>query len=181
MEPQLVPNLKGSGWFNVYKRQSREERRRYCSYFSCLPYHINIFSTHDSGCLISVPMLIVLQGVRLELCTEDKVGLLAEVTRTFRENGLNVTRAEISTTMDTVLNIFYVTDVLGNPADPKIIEAVRHRIGLTNLQVKELPLPYNEKAEQEEEAVGVAGAVLLSLGSLVRRNLYHLGLIRSYS
>ncbi|XP_030469390.2 ACT domain-containing protein ACR8-like [Syzygium oleosum] len=121
------------------------------------------------------------KGVRLELCTEDRVGLLAEVTRTFRENGLNVTRAEISTTMDTALNIFYVTDALGNPADPKIIEAVRHRIGPANLQVKELPPLSDEKAEREEEAVGVAGAVLLSLGSMVRRNLYHLGLIRSYS
>lgn len=121
------------------------------------------------------------KGVRLELCTADRVGLLAEVTRTFRENGLNVTRAEISTTMDTVLNIFYVTDALGNPADPKIIEAVRHRIGFADLQVKELPLLYDEKAEREEEAVGVAGAVLWSLGSMVRRNLYHLGLIRSYS
>lgn len=138
---------------------------------------------HVSGFLMSVLYLhlIVLQGVRLELCTEDRVGLLAEVTRTFRENGLNVTRAEISTTMDTALNIFYVTDALGNPADPKIIEAVRHRIGPANLQVKELPPLSDEKAEREEEAVGVAGAVLLSLGSMVRRNLYHLGLIRSYS
>ena len=31
-----------------------------------------------------------------ELCIEDRQGLLAEVMRTFRENGLNVTRAEIS-------------------------------------------------------------------------------------
>ncbi|XP_047313017.1 ACT domain-containing protein ACR8-like [Impatiens glandulifera] len=29
------------------------------------------------------------EGVRLELCKKDKKGLLADVTRTFRENGLN--------------------------------------------------------------------------------------------
>ncbi|PKI56171.1 ACT domain-containing protein ACR8-like [Punica granatum] len=122
------------------------------------------------------------KGVRLELCKTDKQGLLADVTRTFRENGLNVTRAEISTKMDTALNVFYVTDALGNQADPKLIEEVRHRIGLSNLKVKELPLVYHQKPENEdEETVGVAGAVLLSIGSLVRRNLYNLGLIRSCS
>lgn len=130
-----------------------------------------------SLCLISR----ISQGVRLELCTEDRQGLLADVTRTFRENGLNVTRGEISTTTDTALNVFYVTDALGNPADPKIIEAVRQRIGLNNLQVKELPLIRHQKTERDEEAVGMAGAVLLSLGSMVRRNLYNLGLIKSCS
>ncbi|KAE8681324.1 ACT domain-containing protein ACR8 [Hibiscus syriacus] len=113
-------------------------------------------------------------GVRLELHTLDKQGLLADVTRTFRENGLNVTRTEISTTSDVVLNVYYVTDATGNTADPKIIESVRQKIGLANL--KELPLIHYRKAESEEQqAVGVGGAVLLSLGSLVRRNLYNLG------
>ncbi|KAE8055173.1 hypothetical protein FH972_012034 [Carpinus fangiana] len=121
------------------------------------------------------------QGVRLELCVADSRGLLADVTRTFRENGLNVTRAEISTQGDMALNVFYVTDAIGNPADPKIIEGVRQRIGLSNLKVKELPLVCHKKVEREEQAVGVGGAVLVSLGSLVRRNLYNLGLIRSYS
>lgn len=119
--------------------------------------------------------------MRLELCTEDRHCLLADVTRTFRENGLNVTRAEISTSGEMARNVFYVTDAIGNPADPKTIESVRQRIGLSNLKVKELPLVSHTKAESEEEAVGVGGAVLLSLGSLVRRNLYNLGLIRSYS
>ncbi|KAF5729897.1 putative amino acid binding protein [Tripterygium wilfordii] len=121
------------------------------------------------------------EGVRLELSTRDRQGLLADVTRTFRENGLNVTRSEISTTEEIAVNVFYVTDAMGNPADPKIIESVRQKIGLSNLKVKELPLMYQQKAEREEQPGGVGGAVLLSLGSLVRKNLYNLGLIRSYS
>ncbi|KAL2516936.1 ACT domain-containing protein ACR8 [Abeliophyllum distichum] len=121
------------------------------------------------------------QGVRLELCTDDRLGLLADVTRTFRENGLNVTRAEISTTMDRALNVFYVTDAIGNLVDSKIIESVRQKIGLSKLKVKELPLIYHQKAERDEATMGPGGAMLLSLGSLVRRNLYNLGLIKSYS
>lgn len=122
-------------------------------------------------------ILFFLQGVRLELCTEDKQGLLAEVMRTFRENGLNVTRAEISTIGNMAANVFYVTDAIGNTADAKIIESVRQKIGLSNLEVKELPLMCHQKEEREDQTVG--GAVWLSIGSLVRRNLYNLGLIKS--
>ncbi|KAK1376426.1 ACT domain-containing protein ACR8-like [Heracleum sosnowskyi] len=123
------------------------------------------------------------EGVRLELCADDKPGLLAEVMRTFRENGLNVTRADISTTCDTARNFFYVTDAIGYPADPKIIESVRQKIGFSKLKVKELPLIYHHKAERDDHPppAGVGGAVLVSIGSLVKRNLYNLGLIRSYS
>ncbi|XP_021901909.1 ACT domain-containing protein ACR8-like [Carica papaya] len=121
------------------------------------------------------------EGVRLELHTADKQGLLAQVTRTFRENGLNVTRAEISTTREMASNVFYVTDSKGNRADSKIIESVREKIGMSILKVKELPLIYHEKGEREEQTAGVGGAVLFSIGSLVRRNLYNLGLIKSYS
>ncbi|KAG7016924.1 ACT domain-containing protein ACR8 [Cucurbita argyrosperma subsp. argyrosperma] len=114
------------------------------------------------------------QGVRLELCTTDRPCLLADVTRTFRENGLNVTRAEVSTSSDVALNLFYVTNAHGSAADVKTIESVREKIGLSSLKVKELPLISQQKTGGEEH-------VLLSLGSILRRNLYNLGLIRSYS
>ncbi|KAH6818126.1 ACT domain repeat 8 [Perilla frutescens var. frutescens] len=119
------------------------------------------------------------QGVRLELCTADRKSLLSDVTRTFRENGLNVMRAEISTSMGTARNVFYVTDAVGNPADSKIIESVRQKIGLSNLKVKELPLIYHGKGERED--VGAGGAMIWSIGSMVKRNLYNLGLIKSCS
>ncbi|WJX83921.1 hypothetical protein P8452_66546 [Trifolium repens] len=53
------------------------------------------------------------EGVRLELSTEDRQGLLAEVMRTFRENGLNVTRVDIATAGYLAANTFYVTDAIG--------------------------------------------------------------------
>ncbi|WOG81669.1 hypothetical protein DCAR_0100820 [Daucus carota subsp. sativus] len=120
------------------------------------------------------------EGVQLELSTDDRPGLLADVMRTFRENGINVTRAEIATAFDTAQNVYYVTDAIGNPVDQKIIEAVRQKIGIDKLKVKELPSTYHEKEERDDEATaGVAGAVLVSLGSLLKRNLFNLGLIKS--
>ncbi|KAL3647253.1 ACT domain-containing protein acr8 [Castilleja foliolosa] len=98
------------------------------------------------------------QGVRLELSVDDRKGLLADVMRTFRENGLNVTSAEISTTMGRALNVFYVTDAIGGPVDPKIIESVREKVGLSNLRVEELRL---RKVEPKN--------MFSSLGSLMRR------------
>ncbi|XP_021888773.1 ACT domain-containing protein ACR6-like, partial [Carica papaya] len=76
------------------------------------------------------------EGLELELCTEDRVGLLSDITRIFRENSLCVKRAEISTKGGKANDRFYVTDVTGNPVDPKIIDSIRQQIGVTKLQVK---------------------------------------------
>lgn len=51
-----------------------------------------------------------MQGMRLELCSDDRVGLLSEVTRIFRENGLSVTRAEVTTRGSQAVNVFYVIE-----------------------------------------------------------------------
>ncbi|KFK28853.1 hypothetical protein AALP_AA7G057000 [Arabis alpina] len=128
------------------------------------------------------------KGVRLELCTADRPGLLAEVTRVFRENGLNVARAEVSTKDGIARNVFYVTDANGNQVDPEIIKSIREKIGIDDLSVKEqLPSSCREAVEKEQHQepqdqagrIG-GGTVLVSLGSLVMRNLYQLGLIKSY-
>ncbi|KAL3656003.1 hypothetical protein CASFOL_000399 [Castilleja foliolosa] len=76
-------------------------------------------------------------GIRLELCIDDRVGLLSDVTRIFRENGLSVTRAEVSTRDKQAVNIFYVTDASGVPVKCETIEAIRNEIGLSVLRVKE--------------------------------------------
>lgn len=117
--------------------------------------------------------------MRLEFRHPDKQGLLAEVTRTFRENGLNVTRTEISTSCDMATNIFYVTDANGDEPDSKLIESVREKIGLEWLRVKEMPSLNHKKGDREEQQQ--TKAVLVSLGSLVWRNLFSFGLIKSCS
>jgi len=117
------------------------------------------------------------EGMRLELCTNDRVGLLSDVTRIFRENGLSVTRAEVLTLGDKAADVFYVTDAAGNPVDTKNVEAVRREIGLTILQVKDDPM-YRKSPPREP-------AIRLSLGNLLKTKLEsflcNLGLIKSYS
>ncbi|MBA0814570.1 hypothetical protein Gohar_020394 [Gossypium harknessii] len=76
------------------------------------------------------------EGLELELCTDDRLGLLSDITRIFRENSLCIRRALISTKGGKAKDTFYVTDVTGNPVDPKIIDSIRAQIGHTALQVK---------------------------------------------
>lgn len=121
-----------------------------------------------------------LEGVRLELCTPDRPGLLSDVLRTFRENGLLVAQAEVSTKGDLASNVFYVTDAAGNAVDQSAIDAVRERVGTDRLFAREEPRP-QLCAPGDSRDHGVGGLGLVYLGNLVKRNLYNLGLIKSCS
>ncbi|KAL6900936.1 hypothetical protein ACP4OV_005612 [Aristida adscensionis] len=124
------------------------------------------------------------EGLRLELCCEDRVGLLSEVTRIFREHGLSVTHAEVETRGARAANVFYVVDASGEPVQAQAVEAVRAEIGEQILFVKE---------DDAAAAAGGGGAPKSptgrdgrrSLGNMIRSRsekfLYNLGLIRSCS
>lgn len=117
------------------------------------------------------------EGIRLELCCEDRVGLLSDATRIFRENGLSVTRAEVTTRGTQAVNVFYVTDASGHQVKRETIEAVRKEIGSTILRVKDDA--YSITSPPAQPSGG------FSLGSIFRSRsekfLYSLGLIRSCS
>ncbi|XP_058003289.1 ACT domain-containing protein ACR6 isoform X3 [Hevea brasiliensis] len=111
------------------------------------------------------------EGLELELCTEDRVGLLSDITRIFRENSLCIRRAEISTKGGKAKDTFYVTDVTGNPVDPKIIDSIRQQIGQTKLQVK-----HNSTLSPKPPQETTMGYLF---GNLFRARTFKL--IRSYS
>lgn len=68
------------------------------------------------------------------------MGLLSEVTRILRENGLAVCRAGVSTVGEQAVNVFYVRDASGKPVDTKTIEALRKEIGESMMiNVKKVP------------------------------------------
>lgn len=69
--------------------------------------------------------------------TDDRFGLLSDITRILRENGLCIKRAEISTQDGKAKDTFFVTDVAGNPVEPRIVDSIQHQLGQTTLQVKE--------------------------------------------
>ncbi|KAF7101241.1 hypothetical protein CFC21_102623 [Triticum aestivum] len=117
------------------------------------------------------------EGLGLELCCEDRVGLLSDVTRIFREHGLSVTHAEVATRGERAANVFYVVTASGMPVQAQAVEAVRAEIGDEILLVK-------EDAAAPKSPPGRDGGGR-SLGNMIRSRsekfLYNLGLIRSCS
>ncbi|KAI4974754.1 hypothetical protein ZWY2020_048361 [Hordeum vulgare] len=117
------------------------------------------------------------EGLGLELCCEDRVGLLSDVTRIFREHGLSVTHAEVATRGERAANVFYVVTASGMPVQAQAVEAVRAEIGDEILLVK-------EDAAAPKSPLGRDGGGR-SLGNMIRSRsekfLYNLGLIRSCS
>ncbi|KAI3452930.1 hypothetical protein Pfo_009593 [Paulownia fortunei] len=116
----------------------------------------------------------VSEGLKLELCTTDRVGLLSDVTRIFRENSLTVTRAEVTTRAGKAVNTFYVRDASGYPVDPKIIDSIRQTIGQTILRVKGCP--------EELNLVPQESPTRFLFGGLFKpKSFCNFGLVRSYS
>ncbi|PON79767.1 ACT domain containing protein [Parasponia andersonii] len=116
----------------------------------------------------------VSEGLKLELCTTDRVGLLSDVTRIFRENSLTVTRAEVTTKGGKAMNTFYVGDASGYPVDSKTIDSIRQAIGQTILKVKGNPEEL-KSGSQESPTRFLFGGLFKS------RSFVNFGLDRSYS
>lgn len=69
------------------------------------------------------------QGLRLDVKSRNRSGLLSDVTRVFRENGLSIARAKIGIHGENAIGTFHVTDVAGrHNIDPVLIELVKKEL-----------------------------------------------------
>ncbi|KAF8400007.1 hypothetical protein HHK36_015880 [Tetracentron sinense] len=114
------------------------------------------------------------EGLKLELCTEDRIGLLSDITRIFRENSLCIKRAKISTKGGKVKDTFYVTDVTGSSVDPQTVDSICQQIGQPILRVKRNLSP-SLKPPQETTTGFLFGNFFKT------RTFQNFGLVRSYS
>ncbi|KOM44934.1 hypothetical protein LR48_Vigan06g024000 [Vigna angularis] len=80
-------------------------------------------------CLIAAVERRVSHGLRMDIVTENRAGLLSNVTRVFRENGLSISRFEIGTEGGKAVGSFFVTDCSGEEVNPNIVELVRQETG----------------------------------------------------
>ncbi|XP_050364969.1 ACT domain-containing protein ACR2 [Argentina anserina] len=83
----------------------------------------------------------VSEGIRLELSADDRMGLLSDITRVLRENGLAVVRADVATQGEKAINAFYVRGISGNEVVPDMhfVESMKKELmgpSHINLQVK---------------------------------------------
>ncbi|XP_050221060.1 ACT domain-containing protein ACR4-like [Mercurialis annua] len=114
------------------------------------------------------------EGLELELYTDDRVGLLSDITRVLRENGLNITRAEVTTNQGKAKNSFFVTDVSGSSVDSKTVNFIQQQVGQNVLHVRKLNVTiFPEKAPRTRSFL---------FGSFFKgRSFQNFGLVKSYS
>ncbi|XP_059669953.1 ACT domain-containing protein ACR6 [Cornus florida] len=117
------------------------------------------------------------EGLELELCTEDRPALLSDITRIFRENGLCIKRAEISTVGGKAKDTFYVTEVAGNPVAAETVDSIRRQIG----QVGKTILHAKWNTSPLPEPPRETGMSFLFGNLFKARTFQNLKLIRSYS
>ncbi|PHT44955.1 ACT domain-containing protein ACR2 [Capsicum baccatum] len=79
----------------------------------------------------------VCEGIRLELCANNRVGLLSDITRVLRENGLAVVRADIATEGGKARNILYLRDISGNNIDMKFLKSMKTEMGEIDVAVND--------------------------------------------
>ena len=180
MDSPLARKLSVSVLCNVLKQPLRGEHPRYRK---PSPHSLAQTKRKKNSIMISMLRLIdlilgdhfMVQGLELELCTEDRLGLLSDITRIFRENSLCIKRALISTKGGKAKDTFYVTDVTGNPVDPKVIDSIRQQIGQTVLQVKHSSSLAPKPPHQETRMGYIFGNLFKA------RTFQNFKLIRSYS
>ncbi|KAJ0811065.1 putative ACT domain-containing protein ACR1-12 [Helianthus annuus] len=104
---------------------------------------------HAMKCLEAAVERRVCEGTRLELCANNRVGLLSDITRVLREKGIVVLRADLATKTDkSIVDItFYVRDIVGNNVDIELVKSMKREMGLIDLAVK------NEKVVKPSPAV----------------------------
>lgn len=120
----------------VQTRRMEAYQEYYIRHTDGLPINSEAERQRVAQCLEAAIQRRASEGLELELCAEDRVGLLSDITRVFRENSLCIKRAEISTKGGKAIDTFYVTDVSGTAVDPKIVDSLRRQIGQSILRVK---------------------------------------------
>ncbi|POO00674.1 ACT domain containing protein [Trema orientale] len=80
-------------------------------------------------CLIAAIERRISLGLRLDLCSRNRMGLLSDITRVFRENGLSISRIEVATQSDRAVGSIYVTDAWGHDVNPDTVELAIKEIG----------------------------------------------------
>ncbi|KAE9599403.1 hypothetical protein Lal_00039409 [Lupinus albus] len=139
--------------------------------------HIDGYALYTAGekervikCLEAAIERRVCEGVRLELCGDNRVGLLSDITRVLRENGLAVVRADVETHGEKSVNAFYVRDISGNDVDIEYFsKSVKREMGsIVTLHVK------NESTTSSSRRIKKTSSSHLSFGGKLRSGIQRL-------
>ncbi|KAE8706337.1 ACT domain-containing protein ACR1 [Hibiscus syriacus] len=117
-------------------------------------------------CLITAIKRRVSLGSRVDISSENNMGLLWKVTRVFREKDLSISRMELGTHGEKASGCFYVTDASGNDADSGTVESVKQQIGGSVLAVHKSSWSSSTSEVEDRRCTFSLGNLLWSLLSI---------------
>ncbi|XP_057784415.1 ACT domain-containing protein ACR1 [Salvia miltiorrhiza] len=113
-------------------------------------------------CLVAATERRVSNGLRLCICTKNKTGLLSDVTRVLRENGLSIMGAEIGVRGENAVGTFYLKDATGEDVRPETVEMVRREIGGRTVFKNMSPSRTSSGVQDEERPRSSLGSFIWS-------------------
>ncbi|KAL2322858.1 hypothetical protein Fmac_027237 [Flemingia macrophylla] len=119
-------------------------------------------------CLMAAIERRVSHGLKVDICTQDRRGLLSRVTRVIRENGLSITKVKIGVEGETAVGSFYVADSSGEDVNPNIAELVRRETGgsvVANYHSPYTPLSLGKTMHETKSTTQVTSR--FSLGNML--------------
>ena len=133
VHPPLDPLFEKETWDKVYKQLSKAIQGK-------LSLDYRLAQKKPGLQIASAPVMAAENRVRidnhgsdfysiLEIYTQDRLGLLYTITKTLSDSELNIHFAKISTNVDQVVDVFYVTDIEGQKIyDEERIEEIKKAI-----------------------------------------------------
>lgn len=110
----------------------------------------------------------MVQGLRLDLCSQNRMGLLSDITRVFRENGLSISRIEVATQGEKAVGSIYVMDAAGHDVNQNTVELAIKEIGGSIIAIHKSPNWGSFQSTSPRTADNqVQDAPRFSLGSLL--------------
>ncbi|GAU45429.1 hypothetical protein TSUD_182980, partial [Trifolium subterraneum] len=123
-------------------------------------------------CLIAAIERRTSHGLKIDIRTQDKTGLLSMATRIIRENGLSITRVEFGVEGETAKGSLYVSDCSGQDANENIAELMKREIGESTVLVHNSPYSVSESSSSSNNSLDVIPR--FSIGSMIWSHLERL-------
>ncbi|KAD7117773.1 hypothetical protein R6Q59_005695 [Mikania micrantha] len=110
-------------------------------------------------CITAAVERRVSHGLRLDVRSRNRPGLLSDVTRVFRENGLSIAQADIGVHGEKAIGSFHVTDAAGRPdVDQVMIKSVKKEME----KLRGVVLVANDNNSEEDQTRSSLGTLLWS-------------------
>jgi hypothetical protein len=130
------------------------------------------FSSDNESSKVGSYCIVLLQGLKIDIRTQDKTGLLSKATRVIRENGLSITRVEFGVEGETTIGSLYVSDCSGQDANENILELMKKEIGESIVLVHNSPYSVSESSSTSNNNRDVIPR--FSIGSMIWSHLERL-------